>query len=89
MTLFHKLCSILNLPWMGRKEKSLGEDQLRRRLLTIDLQRSELLGRIEIARNQKKARKNLYAEQAALTNEAHRIELQLASMGPNKEFMHG
>ena len=88
MTLFHKLCSILNLPWMGRKEK-LGEDQLRRRLLTINLQRSELLGRIEIARHQKKARKNLYAEQAALTNEAHRIELQLASLGPNKEFMHG
>jgi len=89
MTLFHKLCSILNLPWMGRKEKSLGEDQLRRRLLTINLQRSELLGRIEIARKRKQARKSLYAEQAVLTNEAHRIELQLASLGPNREQMHG
>ena len=86
MTLFNKLCSILNLPWMGRKEKSLGEDQLRRRLLTINLQRSELLGRIEIARKRKQARKALYAEQEQLTTEALRIEAQLAEVGSNKIY---
>jgi len=36
MTLFHKLCSILNLPWMGRKEKRLGEDRIVVRIAGLD-----------------------------------------------------
>lgn len=70
----------------GSAARRLSEAQLRRRLLTINFQRSELLGRIEIARKQKKARQHLYDAQALLTNEALDIESQLASVGRNKIY---